>query len=59
MVPGITHLFVKKIHGTVFEEYIRNARTKIYNIMCSIDVNEKQKQSSVDEIRSGGGNALT
>ena len=26
----------KKLHGTVFEEYIRNVGTDRYNFMCSI-----------------------
>ena len=31
----------KKLHGKLFEGFIRNAITDIYNIMCSIDVHEK------------------
>ena len=31
----------KKLHGHVFEVFIRNSRTDRYNIMCSIDANEK------------------
>ena len=31
----------KKLHGKVFEGFIRNARTDRYNIMCSIDAHEK------------------
>ena len=31
----------KKLHGNVFEGFIRNARTNRYNIMCSIDAHEK------------------
>ena len=31
----------KKLHGKVFEGYIRNAITDRYNIMCSIDAHEK------------------
>ena len=27
----------KKLHEEMFEEFIRNARTDRYNIMCSID----------------------
>ena len=33
----------KKLHGTVLEEYIRNSRTDIYNLMCSINSHEKQQ----------------
>ena len=57
MIPGITHLFIKKKHVTVFEEYNGNAITDRYNIMCSIDAYEKQQPSSVDDSISGGGNA--
>ena len=31
----------KKLHGKVFEGYIRNTITDRYNIMCSIDAHEK------------------
>ena len=31
----------KKIYGTVFEEFIINARNDRYNIICSIDAHEK------------------
>ena len=44
MVPGITHIF-KKNTWKVFEVFIRNARTDIYNIMCSIDEHEKENPS--------------
>ena len=27
----------KKLHGKLFEGFIRNARSERYNIMCSID----------------------
>ena len=33
----------KKIHRAVVEEFIRNARTDRYNIMCSIDAHKKQQ----------------
>ena len=39
----------KKLHGTVFEEYIRNARNDRYNLMCSIDAHVKQQPSSFDD----------
>ena len=45
MVPGI-------------EKYITKARTDRYNIMCYIDAHKKKHPSSVDNDRSGGGNAL-
>ena len=40
MVLDITHLFVKN-EWKMFEEFIRNARTDRYDIMCSIDAHEK------------------
>ena len=49
----------KKLHGTVFGKYTRTTRTDKCNIMCSIDAHEKQQPSSVDDGRSGGGNALS
>ena len=36
VVPGITHLF-EKLHANMLKEFIRNARTDRYNIMCSFD----------------------
>ena len=37
-----THI-CKKLHGTVFQEFIRNVRTERYNLMFSIDAHEKNK----------------
>ena len=45
----------KKLHGKLFEGFIRNARTDIYNIMCSIDAHEKEHPSSCDDGIIGGG----
>ena len=39
--PWYNTSICKKIHGTVFEEFIRNSRTDRYNLMCSIDAHEK------------------
>ena len=39
----------KKLHGKVFEGFIRNSRTDRYNIMCSIYAHEKEHQSSCDD----------
>ena len=41
-----------KLYGRVFEEFIRNSRTDIYNIICSIYAHEKEHQSSCDDGRS-------
>ena len=54
MVPGITHLIVKK-YRKVIEEFIINARTDIYNLMCSIDAHEKQNPWEHDDGVSVGG----
>ena len=35
--PWYNTSICKKVHGNVFEVFIRNARTKTYSIMCSID----------------------
>ena len=39
--PCYNTYICKKIHGKVFEEFIRNAITDRFNIMCSIDTHEK------------------
>ena len=56
--PWYNTSICKKLHGTVFEEYIRNSRTDRYNLMCFIDAHEKHQPSYVDDISSGGGNEL-
>ena len=40
--PWYNTSICKKLHGNVFERFIRNERTDRYNIMCSIDENEKE-----------------
>ena len=35
--PCYNTYICKKLHGKVFEGFIRNTRTDRYNIMCSID----------------------
>ena len=56
--PWYSTYISKKLHGIVFEEFIRNAITDRYNLMCSIDVHEKNEPSCFDDGCSGGGNAL-
>ena len=41
--PWYNTSICKKLHGKVFEEYIRNARTDRYDIMCYIDAHNKQQ----------------
>ena len=43
-----------KLHGKVFEYFIKNARTYRYNIMNSIIVHNKQEPTYVDDEISGG-----
>ena len=45
-------------HGKVFETFIRNARNDRYNIMCSIDVHEKEHPYYFDDGSSSGGYLL-
>ena len=42
----------------MFEEFIRNARTGRYNIMCYIDAHERNNPSEHDYGSSGGGYPL-
>ena len=49
----------KKLHGKVFEVFIRNARIDSYNIMCFIDAHEKEHLLSYDDGSSCGGCPLT
>ena len=39
--PWYNTSICKKLHGKVFEVFIRNAITDRYNIVCSIDAHEK------------------
>ena len=40
-VPWNNTYICKRLHGKVFEEFIMNAITDRYNIMCFIDAHEK------------------
>ena len=48
-----------KLHGTLFGDFIRNDRTDICNIMCSIPSHIKQIPTYVDDAGSGVGRAIT
>ena len=53
--PWYNTSICEKIHGKVFEEFIRDSRTYRYNIMCYIYAHEKNNSSeNNDGIRSGG-----
>ena len=56
--PWYNTYICEKWLETVFEEYVRNERTDRYNIMCYIDAHEKNQQSYIDDVSSGGGNVL-
>ena len=44
-----------KLHVTVFNGFIRNDRTKICNIMCSITADDKLQPTDIDDAISVGG----
>ena len=57
-VPWYNTSIWSKLHGTVSEDFIRNARTDRYNIMCYITAHDKQQPTYVDDATSGGGRAI-
>ena len=52
--PWYNTSICKKLHGNVFEGFIINARTYIYNIMCSIDAHGKNSSENYDGSSCGG-----
>ena len=53
--PWYNTYICKKLHGKVFEGFIRNSRTEKLSIMCSIGAHEKEHPSSCDYVSSGEG----
>ena len=54
--PWYNTYICKKLYGKLFEGFIIKERNDRYHIMCSIDVYEKEHQSSIcDDGSSGGG----
>ena len=53
--PWYNTTICSKLYGTVFKYYIRNDRTKIYNIMCSITAHDRKQPTYVDDASSSGG----
>ena len=53
-VPWYNIDICSKLHGTIFEEFIRNSRTYIYNIMFYVTAHDKQQPTYVDYASSGG-----
>ena len=41
--PWYNTYICEKLNVTVFEKYIRNTRTDIYNIICYTDAHDKQQ----------------
>ena len=54
--PLYNKFIFTKLYGTVFEKYIRDARTDRYNIMCSIYECDKKNTSSVNYFSNSFGN---
>ena len=52
--PWYNTSICNKLHGNVFEGFIRNAKTDRYNIMRSIDAHEKIYPSEHDDGSSFG-----
>ena len=50
--PRYNTAICSKLHGTVFDDFIRNDRTDRYNIMCSIPAHDKQQPTCVDDAGS-------
>ena len=47
-----------KLHGTVFEVYIRSSISDIYNLICYITVHDKLIPTYVYDLISGDGRAI-
>ena len=54
----ITSFVLNKIHVKVFENFIKNARTDRYNLVCSIDAHEKEHPSPFNDGNSDDGYTL-
>ena len=57
--PWYNTAIYSKCHRTTFEYYIRNARTDINYILCSISENDKYIPTYIDVASSGGGRAIS
>ena len=52
--PWYNTAICSKLHGTVFEDYIRKIRTERYNIMFYITAHDKLLPTYVYDASSGG-----
>ena len=58
-VPQYNIAICSKLHGTVFDDFIRNDRTYRCNIVCSITSHDKIQPKYVDDASSFGSRAIT
>ena len=56
--PWYNAYICKQLHETVFEYFVRNARTDRYNLVCSIDAHEKEHPSPFNDGNSDDGYTL-
>ena len=56
--PWYNTTICSKLHGTVFEGFIRNAKTYRYNLMCYVTENDSQQATYVDDATSAVGRAI-
>ena len=56
--PRYNTAIYSKLHGTVFDDFIRNDRTDRCNIMCSITTHDKLKPTYFDDSRSVSGRSI-
>ena len=47
-VHGTTNFF-SKLYGTTFEDFITQARTDRYNIMCSLVAHDRSQENKTDD----------
>ena len=53
-VPWYNTAICSKLHGKLFEDFIRHARTDRYHLMCFIIAHDKKQPSYKDEESSVG-----
>ena len=56
--PWYNTTICSEFHGTVFEDLLRNDRTDRYNSMCSINSQDRQQSTYVDDATSSGSIAI-
>ena len=57
-VPWYNTYICSKLHGKVFEGFIKNKRKGRYNLMCSIIAHNNNKPTYADDESSGGGRPI-